>query len=201
MSWSRFVAFVVFLAMSWVWMQWRRGRGLAGTAVGMIGFLAAMWLVLRLWRRWRAAAKAAGCPGRILHDFRRTAVRNLNRAGVPETVAMKITGHKTRSVFDRYDITSEEDLAEPSRKLQALVGTISGTTAKSDAEALKDAIAKSVKGKTLQEAVGGTDSKALRFVIGRSARTLSAHRARSTARVDPRQDGEWPLPTFDRPAS
>ena len=73
------------------------------------------------------ACEAAGCPGRIPHDFRRTAVRNLNRAGVPETVAMKITGHKTRSVFDRYDITSEEDLAEAARKLQALTGTISGT--------------------------------------------------------------------------
>ena len=77
--------------------------------------------------RWDQACKAAGCPGRIPHDMRRTAVRNLNRAGVPETVAMKITGHKTRSVFDRYDITSEEDLAEAARKLQALTGTISGT--------------------------------------------------------------------------
>ena len=80
------------------------------------------------YQQWDLACTAAGCPGRILHDFRRTAVRNLNRAGVPETVAMKITGHKTRSVFDRYDITSEEDLADASRKLQHLVaGTISGT--------------------------------------------------------------------------
>lgn len=97
------------------------------------------------WKRWRTAVKAAGCPGRIPHDFRRTAVRNLNRAGVPETVAMKVTGHLTRSVFDRYDITSEEDLAEASRKLQALAGTISGTTAISDAQTLKERLAKSVK--------------------------------------------------------
>ena len=55
------------------------------------------------------------------------AVRNLNRVGVPETGAMKITGHKTRSVFDRYDITSEEDLTEAARKLQAMTGKIAGT--------------------------------------------------------------------------
>ena len=83
--------------------------------------------------RWDHACTAAGCPGRIPHDMRCTAVRNLNRAGVPETVTMTIAGHKTRSVFDRYDIASEEDLAEAARKLQALTGTILGTIAQKPA--------------------------------------------------------------------
>src|SRR5437660_7241492 len=83
--------------------------------------------IVRFTKAWRKACERAGCPGRIPHDLRRTAVRNLVRAGIPERVAMQMTGHKTRSVFERYNIVSECDLVEAAKKLNQLHGHNLGT--------------------------------------------------------------------------
>lgn len=89
------------------------------------------WVFVRAGKRiadfrkaFETACRKAGCPGRVLHDLRRTAVRDFVRAGIPERVAMMMTGHKTRSVFERYNITSSNDLLDAARRLDDRSGFV-----------------------------------------------------------------------------
>lgn len=71
-------------------------------------------------RAWRLACLTAGLPGRRLHDLRRTAVGNLDRAGVSRTVGMELIGHRTEEIYNRYNITSDGDRRDAARKLDSV---------------------------------------------------------------------------------
>jgi integrase len=71
------------------------------------------------YKAWRTACRKAGVPGMLTHDFRRTAVRNMERTGVPRSVATKLTGHRTEAVYRRYASVSDADLRAATLRLSA----------------------------------------------------------------------------------
>jgi integrase len=108
--------------------------------------------IKRFNKQWKTACAAAGCPGRVPHDFRRTAIRNMSRRGVPERVAMTLTGHKTRSVFDRYRIVNETDLRDAQARLEGQLPALMDTPMDTPAETSSRSKSKSAK---LLRKVGG----------------------------------------------
>jgi integrase len=72
-------------------------------------------------KAWRKACKAAKLPGLLFHDLRRSAVRNMDRAGVAQTVAMKVTGHKSPSMWRRYRITSTDEVRDALARTQTAI--------------------------------------------------------------------------------
>jgi integrase len=85
-------------------------------------------------KAWATACRDAGHPGMLRHDLRRTAVRDMVEQGISEKVAMTITGHRSRSIFDRYHIVAPTDLQNAARKRDEAAqrrqeaGTTVGTT-------------------------------------------------------------------------
>lgn len=81
--------------------------------------------IVDLKRSWRTATKKAGCPGLLFHDMRRSAARNMRLAGVPRETAKRILGHRTDSMFDRYQIIGKDELRAAMTRTENAVRVLS----------------------------------------------------------------------------
>ena len=77
---------------------------------------------------WQRACREAGVPGVLIHDLRRSAVRNMEEAGIPRSVVMKVTGHRTERIYARYAIVSETDMDTATDRIEARRRTRSATS-------------------------------------------------------------------------
>ena len=83
-------------------------------------------LILDPRKAWRLACRQASLPGVLIHDLRRSAVRNMEKADVPRSIATKITGHKTENVYCRYAVVSDADLKAAAACVAQVNGAANG---------------------------------------------------------------------------
>ena len=88
--------------------------------------------IMSMRRAWKSACKRAGLGNILIHDLRRSAIMNFSQKGIDQQTGMLLSGHKTASVYRRYNIPTEEVLRKAAEKLEGdsystSMGTVSGT--------------------------------------------------------------------------